>query len=348
MVLRTLFHRGEASRAQLSRATGLTAGTTSTLIRELANEGLVEESAPQRPSGVGKPSTPLRINANAFHIVGIDLGDPEEVTGAVLDLTGQVHYRGKATIGAAGNPAAITEWARNLIALAEQPILGVGITTPGIIDSDGVALSSTTYTGWHNLPLQELLRGELGLPVTVANDANSAALAEFTFGGAPADGLMVLTVARGIGAGLMLAGTLVQGDGSAVGEIGHITTVEGGLTCQCGRRGCLQTVISAPVLRELHERLTGPELNRAVAAIGRQTGVVLAPLVGTLALREIRVSAHSGLATPGLLAAIENTIRERVLPITTPPVVVTPATLGRDTQVRGGAALVLSSELGIA
>ncbi|MFV0451176.1 MAG: ROK family protein [Propioniciclava sp.] len=348
LVLRTLFHRREASRAQLARATGLTAGTTSTLVRDLAEEGLIEESAPQRRHAVGKPSTPLRINPDAFHIVALDLGDPDDVVGAVVNLHGEVLARGTAAIGVAGDLGALSQAIGNLVAATDRPVLGVGLTTPGIIDVDGVALKSTTYTSWRNLPLQKRLSSSLGLPVSVANDANSATLAEFTFGGAPADGLMVITLAKGIGAGFMLGGTLVQGDGSAVGEIGHITTVEDGLACECGRRGCLQTVISGPVLRQLQHELHGSALDSAVAAIGRQTGVVLAPLVGSLALREIRISGRPELLKSPLLAAIEETARARVLPITTPPVVVRPATLGGDTQVLGGAALVLSSQLGIA
>lgn len=348
LVLRTLFHHGSISRAQLSRITGLTPGTTSTLVRELADEGLVEESAPQRRPSAGKPSTPLRINSDAFHIVGVDLGDPEAITGAVVDLSGRLLHQGSGWIGAAARPDDVAALARSFIEKAERPVLGVGVTTPGLIDASGVALLSTTYPQWRNLPLQQELQRTLGLPVTVANDANSAILAEFTFGGAPGDGLMMITLAQGIGAGLMLGGSLVQGDGSAVGEIGHLTTVEDGLPCECGRRGCLQTIINAPALRAIHERYTGDALNTVITDIGQRTGTALAPLVGALALREIRVSAPADLVTPLLLHTIEHTIRQRVLPISTPPVNVIPATLGSDAQVMGGAALVLSSELGIA
>src|SRR5690606_624618 len=100
----------------------------------------------------------------------------------------------------------------------------------------------------------------LDLPVHVANDANAAVLGEFTYGGASGKGLLLIAVGEGVGAGIVLDGALVQGYRNAAGELGHVTVlddrddVDGSplgppQTCACGRRGCLETVLSVPALR---------------------------------------------------------------------------------------------------
>lgn len=345
LVLRTLFHSDGASRAEISRMTGITPGTTSALVKELTESGLVDEHDPRRNQRLGAPSTPLGIRADAYHIVALDLSDPEDVRGALLDLKGRPILRRSTAVGRDG-VAQILDEAAALAAASTRPVLGVGVSCPGIIDPDGVVLRTTTYD-WENLPLRELLDERLSLPVHVANDANTATLAEFTFGDARGDCLLTVTIGHGVGAGILLDGMIVQGDSFAVGEIGHLTAVEGGLLCECGRHGCLQTVMSAQLLREV---LTdhAEEADARFADIGRRAGVVLAPLVGALTISQVHLSGERGLLRPSMLDAMRETIQERVLPSLMPNLTVSPATFGADTMLVGAAALVLSGELGIA
>lgn len=307
----------------------------------------MEELEPEPAREVGRPRTPLRLRADAFHIVAIDLSNPECVVGAVVDLRGKVVRRQSWVLGEDAEPVAVAGLVQSLVEGASRPVLGVGISAPGVIDAAGTFARATTYPGWTGVAMQALLLREIGLPVAVANDANSAALAEFTFGGAPSDGLTVITIGRGVGAGLILGGVLVQGDGAA-GEIGHVTAVDEGEPCECGRRGCLETVVNAPLLRALVQRCDGQERSEALRSIGVQLARVLAPLAGALALREIRVSAPVDLPLEEILRAMEQDIRGRVLSVGEPALRVTATSFGSDSQVLGGAALVLSSELGIA
>lgn len=346
LVLRLLFHHDLLSRAELMHASGLTVGSASAIVRELVDEGLVIELDPKRGPGAGKPRTPLSLRADAFNIVGIDLSDPDDIRAALVDLRGERLARRSASIGDDQPLETMTQIAHELIAEAKSPVLGVGVSSPGIISPTGTVIRSTTY-GWANYPLVPLLGERVGVPTIVANDANAAALAEFTFGGATGDGMMTITVGRGVGAGLMLGGVLAQGADHSVGEIGHITAVNGGLVCTCGRRGCLETIFSAPLLRRMVADYSGPELERQLKGIGRKVGTLLSPLVGALSLKDIRVSAPEGLLLPPLLESMEQTLRQRALPMTD-PVVVQPARLNAKAQLLGAAALVLSAELGIA
>jgi predicted NBD/HSP70 family sugar kinase len=154
---------------------------------------------------------------------------------------------------------------------------------------------------------------------------------------------MLVRVGTGVGAGLVLEGVLLHGHRSAAGELGHVVVDPEGVECACGRRGCLETVLAAPHLRE---RLAadGPE---ALAAVGEQLGVVLAPVVGTLNLHELVLSGPLELLDGPLLEAVDRTIRERTMPVSGEELVVRTSALGDDVVLVGAAVLVLAGQLGV-
>ncbi len=301
MVLQHLFHSGPWSRADLARATGLTRVTVSDLVGSLMAEGLVTELGLRSEGKVGKPGTLVGLRTDAFQIVAVDLADDELMHGAVLDLSGEVRTRRSAAVaGREGESAveALLDLCRDLVAAATMPVLGVGVGSPGVIDPSGTVLQAPNR-GWFDLPLAERLAADLGVPVHVANDANTAALGEYTYGGASGS-LLVLTVGEGVGAGIVLDGALVQGHQHAAGELGHVTAVDERddidgaplgrpQPCACGRRGCLETVLSVPALRRRVEGLDGAAAEAALAAVGRRLGIVLAPVVSALNLSEVVV-----------------------------------------------------------
>jgi hypothetical protein len=214
LVLQTLYSDGAMSRADLARATGLTRVTISDLVAELLGEALVVEQGTRDEARPGKPATLVDIDRAGFRILGIDLSAHDAFRGALLDLDGGIHHRVVAALDGATGEAAIAkviDLARELIAQAEVPILGVGIGSPGVVDLAGVVLTAPNL-GWHDVPLQDRLAVELDHPVLVANDANVAALAEHSFGGALSD-TMLVKIGNGVGAGLLVGGTLLSGAG---------------------------------------------------------------------------------------------------------------------------------------
>jgi predicted NBD/HSP70 family sugar kinase len=154
---------------------------------------------------------------------------------------------------------------------------------------------------------------------------------------------MLVRVGTGVGAGLVLEGVLLHGHRSAAGEVGHVVVDPDGAECACGRRGCLETVLAAPRLRE---RLAadGPD---ALAVVGTQVGVALAPVVGTLNLHELVLSGPLDLLDGPLLAAVDSTIRERAMPVSGEELVVRTSALGDDVVLVGAAVLVLAGQLGV-
>src|SRR5436190_975579 len=114
-----------------------------------------------------------------------------------------------------------------LIATTNKPLLGIGIGTPGLVDTTSGVVLSAVNLDWRGLPLGGLLSARYRLPVYVANDSQLAALAQYMFGGKEyGSNLVVVKVGTGIGAGIVLDGRLLQGDGFGAGEIGRITVLE--------------------------------------------------------------------------------------------------------------------------
>ena len=356
MVLQYLFHSGPTSRADLARSTSLTKVTVSDLVAGLVAEGLVEELG-VRPAGrVGAPARLVGMRTADFQIVGVDLADDAWMRGVVQTLTGDiVTRRAVAVLGRTGGDAlaALEEFCSDLLAAADRPVIGVGIASPGVIDSLGTVVEARAQQ-WFDVPLATDLTKRLGVPTHVANDANTAALGEFTYGGADGSGLMVVRVGQGVGAGIVLDGALVQGHSHAAGEIGHVTVVDdddgvGGPApqCVCGRRGCLETLLSVPSLRRCVAGLPPEAAGVELAAVGRLLGIALAPIVGALNLAEVLFSGPQELLDGPLLEAALTAIRRRTMPVIGSDLRFEMASLGEDAALSGAAALVLSGQLGI-
>ncbi len=349
LVLAHLFHEGPTSRADLARATGLTRVTISDLISVLISEGLVEELGVRPGQRVGKPAILVGMRTSAYQIVSVDLTDDAVMRGAVLTLSGDRIVRKQLAIdGRAGEELVqlVLRFTRLLIAAATRPVVGVGIGSPGIIDAAGKVLEAPNRR-WLDVPLADLLSDQLGLPVHVANDANIAALGEFTFGGAAGAGLIVLTIGEGVGAGIVLDGARVRGHSDAAGELGHVTVVDDGLPCACGRHGCLETVLSVPALRRATEGLDPQATDAVLASVGRTLGVALAPVVSALNLAEIVISGPADLLAGPLREEALETIRERTMPVISAGLDVRMATLDEDAVLAGAAVLVLSGQYGV-
>lgn len=351
LVLQTLYRAGERSRADIARETGLTRVTISDLVAELMAEGLIVELGQREGSRPGKPATLLDLNRGAYQIVGLDLSAFEIFRGALLDLDGGVIARAEVPLaGSTGAEATakVVALAEGLIAQATAPILGVGVGSPGVVDLAGVVLAAPNL-GWRDEPLQATLAGHLALPVLVANDANAAVLAEHSFGGADSD-MMLIKVGHGVGAGLLLGGSLLRGSRFAAGELGHVAVgTHGGAECVCGKNGCLETWLATPRLDAAISaaRASGGPTEPILREAGRHLGIALAPVVGALDLAEVVLSGPAELLDGPLMEATVETLAARTMAEFHSGLTVRMTTLGEDIVVRGAAAMVLSGQLGV-
>ena len=346
LVLRTLFRDGPLSRADLARATHVTRVTASDLVSELLDEGLVEELGTRPEQGVGKPATLVGIVADARLILSLDLSDDEQFRGALVDLSGKVVDRLAAPREQRTGDAALgllTVLAGDLLQRAERPLLGIGVGSPGVVDPAGVVLEAPNL-GWHGVDIARHLGNTVpGAPaVHVANDANAAALGELSLGGPAGRSLLLVKIGQGVGAGVVIDGHLVVGDRFAAGEIGHVVVDPRGEPCACGRRGCLETALAAPVLR----RTAGTP--GAAASAGRKLGVVLAPVVSALNLREVVLSGPLDVLDEAFRRSALRAVQSRTMPAVGDNVDIRLSPLGEDDVLLGAAMLVLDRELGVA
>lgn len=252
LVLNTIFSHEKISRAEIARISQLTRTTVSDIVSDLIHEGLVSEIGVGHSQG-GKNPILLSLVEDSRWLIGLDLGQ-NQFRGAVVNLRGKIREVVTVPINDRDGIEALTQVYQmldGLISGTTQPLSGIGIGAPGLINTSEGMVVNAVNLNWKNIPLTNLLNERYHLPVYILNDCQAAAIGEKTYGeGFQKDENMVLVnVHHGIGAGIIINGSIYQGDGGFAGEIGHIVVVrEGGELCRCGNRGCLETVASAQAL----------------------------------------------------------------------------------------------------
>jgi predicted NBD/HSP70 family sugar kinase len=182
--------------------------------------------------------------------VGLDIGATKTL-GLVLDPDGAIlaEVREPTEPGAEGIVRSAARVFEALRVATGEPLEGtVGVGIPGLVDVERGAVKHAVNLGVNGdwLPLRELLADQLGVPVVLENDVNAA-----TLGAAALDDvtdLVYVSIGTGLAAGLMLDGRLRRGEHGAAGEIGHVPVDPQGVVCQCGQRGCLETIASGSAL----------------------------------------------------------------------------------------------------
>jgi N-acetylglucosamine repressor len=381
LVLRTIYDLGPISRAEVARVTELTRTSVSELVGEAIDEGLVEEVG-RGPSSGGKAPILVQVVEDARVVIGLDLGE-QAFTGALVDLRGRILRRvevpvegrdGKAALGA------VERLVDELVAAApEDRLLGIGVGTPGLVDTAGGEILWAVNLDWQDLPLGRILTDRTGLPAFVANDSRAAAMGEYLFDvNRHAPNLVAIKIGHGIGAGIVLGGELFEGDGFGAGEIGHTSVVDDGVECRCGRFGCLETVASSRAVvaqareaaaanpggelaRRLRDAGADPtiddvaaavrsgdeEARRIAAAAGRWLGRSVATLIGTLDIRHVvLLGSVTHLGEPWLDAVRDESAR-RALALLGRETRIEVGGAAEDTVLLGASALLMTRELGL-
>jgi predicted NBD/HSP70 family sugar kinase len=318
------------------------------LVADLIADGFVAEKGVREAAGPGKPAMLVDLDRDGHRIVGLDLSGSDTFIGAVLTLDGDIVARASIAVpaGAEDVVEAVVSLARELVADAHAPVLGIGVGTPGIVDEHGVILTAPNL-GWAGFDLESALREALGVPVLVANDANAAVLAEYTFGGA-GDDVLLVKVGRGVGSGLLASGQPMRGAHFAAGEIGHVTVgTDGGPVCVCGKVGCLEAWLAVPALTARLAAASDADREGILRDAGERLGIALAPIVGVLDVSEIVLSGPTELLDGPLAEATVETLRARTLAEYHDGVRVRMTEQGQDIVLRGAAVMVLSGQLGV-
>lgn len=288
LIFSLLFPSNQYSRAELGRRTGLSRVAVSDVVGQMLEEGLLRETGQAPSGGKGKRGTLLSIDIDRLRIISIDLTQEHLLHGAVTNLLGQPLRHAETTLstGTAVTVDVIIELIEKMLAMSDGEVIGIGISSPGVVD-DGVVRSST-LRDWHNLDLATPVSEHFGIDVTVSNDATAAMLTERFFGqGGP--NMLFVRIESGIGSSILLSDTPVIGELHAAGEIGHISIDLNGPQCPCGKRGCLETMISANALEHQLAGVSTDQRHGILARAGRYLGQALAMPVGLLDMADVCV-----------------------------------------------------------
>ncbi len=363
LVLTGLRERGPMSRAELARYARVAPSTISAVVQDLVADGVIVGSdgppAAQRVQP-GRPAGWLTLNPEAGAVAGLEVGF-DFLRVLLCDLAHNVIGSGRCELpdghtGAVGLPAArrLTEQALAAAGLTHGALIGAGVSLPGPVHHHpDVVKPSTILPGWPGVTSEDFAAA-LGVPVSIDNDANLAALGEHIWGaGQGCADCITVKFHYGIGCGLFLNGTLVRGIGGA-GEIGHTCVDQRGPLCRCGKRGCLDTYAAIPAmleaLRSQHGALTLPGLMAlladrdpgAIRVVSDAAGLVgehLAAACNLLAPQRVVLVGAMAEAGDIVLTPIRAALHRNIAPNQPPELVL--GTLGTRHTALGAVALAL-------
>ena len=343
-LLEVIQQQGPASRAMLTRASGLTAPTVSKAIDSLLKHGLLEELDPVVPT-LGRPGRLVRMASDTATVLGVVI-DATTCCVVAAGLDGKV--RDDATRRFA-TPAdydtlldRITRECRDLLDLTATPPLGVGVSVPGLVNKRlaEIVFSPNLHILDKRNPARDL-EDRLGVNCRLLQETDGLCLAERLCGEARGlDDFAMLDVAAGLGLGVMSGGELLGGHSGMAGEIGHITVMPAGERCGCGNRGCLETLATdAAVVRMVSQQegrrldvdavetllaerpadFTGP-----VGTVGEYLAIAIAAVINTFNPTALFVHGRLLPGSPERFAPVLERVRQRTLTASLADCTITP------------------------
>lgn len=344
VLLRLLRAQPGLSRARLSQQSGLTKSTVSALVRELLDEHwLNEASAPVAADGMGRPSTPLRLNEDVRVLIGVEVA-VEFLRIVCVSLTGIVISKAEVPLESTQPDRVCKQTTAMVHGLCQQlhssklVLSGVGVCLPGAINDDSGIVRFAPNLGWRGVKFLDMISrafADAGVPATsihLQNDADAAALSEYEFAaGEGEDPLIFINCDVGVGAGIVLNDRLFTGAVGTAGEIGHTIMQIDGPLCSCGRRGCAETFIGSRALS------TDARIERA----GQYLGVLVQNLDVMFNPCTIVLGGKSCVNNPDLIGNAIQTLSSYAQRAGVPVPTVRSARYGLLAAAVGAAALVL-------
>ncbi|MDN4171847.1 ROK family protein [Nocardioides sp. SOB77] len=362
-VLRHVHGAGQVSRAELTALMGLNRSTIADLVLELESLGVVEQTVPVGVrSGAGRPSAGVRLAEVGPYVVAVDLGVDRAVVARVA-LGGDVVERATAPIPSGGGEAwqvgsTVAGLIRRVVEAAPSsaPLLGVGISVPGLVRrSDGLVRLAPNLD-WQDVSFGAIVLAALGVdvPVQLANDADLGALAEHRRGaGVGVDDLIYISGNVGVGAGVITGGVRLEGAGGYAGEVGHLPFAPEGRLCHCGNVGCWETEVGAHAIAKaigcpesdvvtlgdvLDEYAGSP---RELGATGKALGYGLASIVNAFNPRLVVLGGYLSSLYALVRHEVDAALAERALPAPLESVTLSLPGLGSDSVLLGAAEIAL-------
>ena len=260
-LLNKLRLQGPASRANLSKSTGLDAKTITNICNELLTEKLIT-SDKIVISGRGRPAEMLKLNPAAAYSIGVDIG-ATQITAAIIDFQGNIVDKHHTTFEPVKSRDFIEKKLTSVIAKllngfkAQKKIRGIGLAFPGFIDRQkGAVVNSVNFDNLKDFNIASHIQKKFNLPTMIDESSRLMAVGELWFAGhSNTENFICIDAGFGIGMGIVHNGRIFRGANELSGEIGHTVVTTNGSKCKCGKKGCLETVASGRALGKLAESL---------------------------------------------------------------------------------------------
>ncbi len=352
LVLDTIRRNGSISRIEISRQTLLTPTAVSGIIKQLTSMKLIREKGEDISTGGRKPIL-LELNSDACYAIGIDI-DEHKATGVILNLAAETVHASSSDIEdkdgdkVVGIVINLIEDMVHGYGITMDKVLGIGLGVPGMVDKKTGRVLYAPNLGWKNFPIIDKIKNSFKVPMLLENEAWATGIAEYWVGLAKQwKNFVCINIRTGVGSGIFINGGIYTGACGTAGEVGHSTVAHDGPLCSCGNRGCLEAMVSTPVLvKRYKERLNlghgstlhgygstlrdhGSTLREIISRYGKGDRTVKDVLEETGAYIGIGIANVINILNPSsiilggdittyghiILATIKDTVRERALEV---------------------------------
>ena len=379
VIFRTIRDANFISRAELAKKSGLNPATVTHIVRELIDQGLIEDTGNTKSQG-GRPSSLLQVRSEAGYVIAVHL-DRYFMRAMItnLNLGERVESELVATRSTSSSEINISSLLDLIDGLIKKSgidiskLLGIGICSPGPLDSKkGILLSPPNFPGWPDTPIRKLVQDRFHLHTFLDQNANACAYAEKLFGeDRESDNFVFILAETGLSGGIFIEGDVYRGETDIAGEIGHTTIDFNGPQCSCGNYGCLELYASPQAVEQyvsdqiksgrkssvcpdrkaaeavsfeditVEARKNDPVCLEAIGAMTKAFSIGVANIINTFDPSAVVIGGQIALAQDFMRGPIEASIRSRTIMGKTNPVPLYFSQLGQDVQIIGAFSLVL-------
>lgn len=260
MIINYLDSNDNQSITEISKETNASVPKTTSLINELIKDGLVMDFG-KLDSSIGRKANVYGLVPESCYSLGVDV-KKFSIHFGLLDFKKTLVKTKEINNFKLEN----SETSLNLlikyikdfikeIKISKEKILGLGLNLSGRINH--ISGYSYSYFHFHEDPLSEIIKREIGITTIINNDSRAMAYGEYNSGGLPhGKNILFINIDYGIGLGIIIDGKLYHGKSGFSGEFGHMPFFENEILCHCGKKGCLETEASgSSLIRKLTEKI---------------------------------------------------------------------------------------------
>lgn len=251
--------------SMVSKSLGLTYPTSKRLVDDFVEEGVILIGEKESLLN-GRASATFSLNLNKFYSIGVHL-ELNKISFILTDVFGDikkestilnVFYKNEDSLEFI--KGLFTQFYSSIDEETRKKILGIGISFPGIVDYENLAIINSVNLELKNVQLGKIFK-EFNENIYLENDANSCIYSEKLLGQSKElENFVAISIGSGIGAGVYLGGNLYHGENYLAGEFGHINIDYNGKSCNCGNKGCWELYVSESGIKEELQKIEGQDL----------------------------------------------------------------------------------------